>query len=217
MRKNAKSRHQAGFIQNFIIPGIILIGVVIAGIAMLSSGSGTNTDNEKASMMANAVIAQGLTVTSAVQRAEADGAITGAQSAAGLSSVLVGAKYIASGSMPSLPSDLGGGNAWVFDNTTKAQGSTGTDIGSALPDNIITIPLGAHTVGSAQEATCLRINAKLYSTSTVSGTAASVGSLTTGGTVKPPVSAASTAAATGTEGCVDDGTNYTFYKVVDVK
>lgn len=214
-------RAQAGFIQNFIIPGIILIGVVIAGIAMLSSGSSTNTSNEKASMLSNAVMAQSLTVTSALQRAEADGAIASTSpqtlTTANLTTALVGGQYIASGSLPVMPSDLTGAGTWSYTKgvlEAKDAQATPADIGSATKDDVLQVALGAVSVGSVAEAVCLRVNNKLYGSPTVSGT-------TIGGSLGAALVDAPSSAVTGkvgaSEGCVSDGTNYVYYKVVNVK
>lgn len=210
MRKMTRSlgarKAQAGFIQNFIIPGIILIGVVIAGIAMLSSGSSTNTDNEKASMLANVVMAQSLSVTGAIQRAEADGAIgasaTGLQD---LNASLVAPKYIATGSMPQLPPELGSAD-WAYTKGDFAVKAAGADIGGAAADDVLRVVVGA-TDSNVAKAVCLRINNKLYGSSTLATHAP--GSLATGGT--------SDATAGGVEGCATSGTNFVYYKVVNVK
>lgn len=210
MRKMTRGsrKSQSGFIQNFIIPGIILIGVVIAGIAMLSSGSSTNTNNEKASMLANVVMAQSLTVTGAIQRAEADGAIgaqaTGVQD---LNASLVAPKYIATGSMPQLPPELGSAN-WAYTKDDLAVKAAGADIGGTAADDVLRVVVGAD---DAAKAVCLRINNKLYGASTLgTRTTASIGSLTAdGGTLD--------ATAGGVEGCATVGSNYVYYKVVNVK
>lgn len=208
LQRTAK-KNQAGFIQNFIIPGIILIGLVIAGIAMLSSGSSTNTDNEKASMLANVVVAQSLTVTGAIQRAEADGAIgsaaTGAQD---LDVSLVGPKYIATGSMPVLPTDLGNA-AWVYTKADFGVKAAGADIGSAAADDVLRVTLGSSDVAKA---TCLRINNKLYGASTLlTRTAAQIGLL------GDPDFGTKDAIAGGTEGCASSGANFVYYKAVNIK
>lgn len=217
-KRPARAR-QAGFIQNFIIPGIILIGVVIAGIAMLSSGSSTNTDNEKAGMLANVVLTQSLTVTGAIQRAEADGGITSASTSAEAMTALTAAKYM--GTLPTLPPDLTAAGTWGYDQTATllAKGSGGADIGSAAADTVLSVKLGADTSGGVAEAVCLRVNNKLYGTSTsivAASVAAAVG-LKSATEVKPPVSVGSTISVGGSEGCAKEGTNYVYYKVVTVK
>ncbi len=203
----ASRKAQAGFIQNFIIPGIILIGVVIAGIAMLSSGSSTNTDNEKASMLANVVMAQSLTVTGAIQRSEADGAIgAGATGTQDLNATLVAPKYIATGAMPKLPPELGNG-AWAYAKKDVAIKAAAADIGSATEDDVLRVTVGSDDTA---QAVCLRINSKLYGSSTLASHAASIGSLATdGGTTD--------ATAGGVEGCAKSGTDFVYYKVVNVK
>lgn len=210
MQKKLRPAKQSGFIQNFIIPGIILIGLVIAGIAMLSSGSSTNTDNEKASMLANVVMAQSLTVTGALQRAEADGAIaanaTGVQD---LNKSLVQPKYIATGAMPELPPELNGAD-WSYSKADFAVKAAAADIGGSAADDVLRVVVGPKGSDLAK-AVCLRINNKLYGTSTLSSrTDASIGSLVSdGGTLD--------ASAGGVEGCATSATDYVYYKAVNVK
>lgn len=210
MQKRISSSKQAGFIQNFIIPGIILIGIVIAGIAMLSSGSSTNTDNEKASMLANVVMAQSLTVTGAIQRAEADGAIgaadTGVQD---LNLSLVQPKYIATGAMPQLPPDLNNAD-WSYTKAAFPVKAAGADIGGTADDDVLQVSVGPKGSDLAK-AVCLRINNKLYGTSTLSSrTDASIGSLVSdGGSLD--------ATAGGAEGCATTASDYMYYKVVNMK
>jgi len=199
-------KRQSGFIQNFIIPGIILIGVVIAGIAMLSSGSSTNTDNEKASMLANVVMTQSLTMVGAIQRAEADGAIgaaaTGVQD---LTASLLVPKYIATGSLPKMPTELGGAS-WSYKKDDFAVKAAGADIGGAAADDVLQVVLGP-TTSTLSKGACLRINNKLYGSSTLPATVP--GAIASGGTTA--------ATAGGGEGCVTSGVNYVYYKTVNVK
>lgn len=215
MRKFAQKRSvaslkQAGFIQNLIIPGIILIGVVIAGIAMLSSGSSTSTDKEKASMLANAVMAQSLSVTSAIQRAEADGAIpaTTAATSVTLTNALVTNKYISN--LPTLPTDLAN-NAWAYDkNYAEIKNSTG-DIGAVNADDVLRIELADNGTAGLAEMACQRINNKLFGTPSTDAPPA-VASMLTGA-----AGALTVGTGSGAEGCVKDGTKYAYFKVVNVK
>ena len=209
MRKNRyTARNQAGFIQNFIIPGIILIGLVIAGIAMLSSSSSTNTDNEKASMLANVVMSQSLNITAAIQRAEADGAIgaaaTGAQD---LTVSLITPKYLA---MSALPTVSGLASAvWTYTKADFGVKAAGTDLGTTAAEDVLRMTLGSDNVAKA---VCLRINNKLYGSSTLlTRTAAQIGLIIT------PDFGTKDATAGGTEGCATSGANFVYYKAVNIK
>ena len=210
MRKlqRTASPRQAGFIQNFIIPGIILIGLVIAGIAMLSSGSSTNTDNEKASMLANVVMTQSLTVTGAIQRAEADGAIGAAAGVQDLTVSLITPKYLTMGAMPTLPPELASA-AWVYTKADFGVKASGADLGTTAAEDVLRVTLGADNVAKA---TCLRINNKLYGTSTLlTRTAAQIGLIIT------PDFGTKDATAGGTEGCATSGANFIYYKAVNIR
>ena len=204
---NAKSA-QGGFIQNLIIPGIILIGLVIAGIAMLSSGSSTNTDNEKASMLANVFLSQGMTMATAIQRAEADGAIPPSASVGvNLTTSLVTPNYLSS--LPVAPADAGGGS-WVYNKMHVVAAAGGSTAGTAAADDFVRVPLGT----ALAEAVCLRINNKLFGTSTLVGTAPGTDDLsaTIAGVTGAPVGAI--------EGCMKDSNNsnaYTYYKLINVR
>jgi len=159
-------------------------------------------------MLANVVMAQSLTVTGAIQRAEADGAIgaqaTGVQD---LDASLVVPKYIATGSMPQLPPELGNAS-WAYAKDDLAVKAANANIGGIAADDVLRVVVGADDTAKA---VCLRINNKLYGTSTLSTrTAASLGSLTAdGGTLD--------ASAGGVEGCATVGSNYVYYKAVNVK
>lgn len=211
---------QAGFIQNFIIPGIILIGVVIAGIAMLSGGNGgTDTSNEQASMTANAVIAQSLTLSSAINRAEGDGAIPSAATvyddatATTLSSVLVTTGYIP-GTLPAPPANSQSvSGPWAYSKgamiVTDAQ-AVPSNIGSAVADDVLYLD-------NVTEAVCRRINNKLYGTSTALA-AAPVGSFAALAVANASANVADVNRQRGaSEGCVAHGAAFAYYKVVNIK
>lgn len=206
-------KKQGGFVQNFIIPGLVLLGLVIGAIAYMSSGSSTNTDNEKYSMVANNALTQGITLASAIQRAEADGAITVADTTvldtAALTTRLVNTKFITSGAMPDMTSELVGAT-WSYKKADFAVKAVGADIGSAAQDDVLRVVLGD---SDAAKAVCVRINNKLYGSSTLlsHATAAGVGALAADGGTKD-------AKVGGTEGCaIDADGKLAFYKVVNVK
>lgn len=208
-------KRQAGFIQNFIIPGLILIGVVIAGIAMLSSGSSGNADNERASMLANTVMGQSLSVAQAIQRAEGDGAIAPAtvSTAVDLTSAgaLVTGRYMISA--PALPAEITSG-AWTYLKAhTKVQaGAVPADLGTVAADDVLKVPLN----GSLAKSVCLRINNKLFGTSTLPATAMGSGNLTVAASTVTGVTGAPVGA---TEGCIQDSgaaSAYTYFRTVNV-
>ena len=212
-------KSQGGFIQNFIIPGIILIGVVIAGIAMLSGGNGgTDTTNEQASMTANAVIAQSLTLAGAVNRAEGDGAIPTAAVAtsytdATLSAKLVDTGYIP-GTLPAPPANSqpsGATEKWTYSKkthvVTDAQAAP-ANIGTAAEDDVLYLD-------NLTKAVCLRINNKLYGTVT---TGTPTGSLAAATIANAAANVADTNRQKGaTEGCVGSTAGYAYYKVINIK
>lgn len=207
-------KRQAGFIQNFIIPGLILIGVVIAGIAMLSSGSSGNADNERASMLANTVMGQSLSVAQAIQRAEGDGAIppATASTAVDLTSAgaLVTGRYMITA--PALPAEITSG-AWTYMKAhTRVQAGAAVDLGTASADDVLKIPLN----GALAQGTCLRINNKLFGTSTLPATTVGSGNLTVAASTVGGVTGAPAGA---TEGCIQDtgaASAYTYFRAVNV-
>lgn len=206
LRQISAPRKQAGFIQNFIIPGILLIGAVIAGIAAMSSSSSTSVDNEKAAMSASAVISQGLTVTSAIQRAEADGSISTAaavMATADLKTALIDTKYLAGAAMPS-PSTESGATSWSYDKKHLVVGSVGT----TDADDVLYASLGTSAMSKAM---CLRVNNKLHGTSSLPST-------TIGGAMDAASLTQPTGAAVGaTEGCIDNAGDYTYFRVINVR
>ena len=218
----ANIQRQDGFIHNLIIPGIVLIGIVLAGIAMLANNSTGNTDNEKASMLANVVLKQGVDYSTAIQRAEGDGAIlatfTGKQALTSLTS----GGYIGP-TMPALPSDLVNGTAWAYDKGEIALEANGSVIGTGKNDVLYAF-LGADSLAHS---VCLRINNKLYGLPTtpqatgadvnVTGGTESIVAAGGAGTIDGTLSTRTDA----TEGCVYTATNpatgYTYYKLVSAR
>lgn len=208
------AHRQSGFIQNFIIPGLILIGVVIAGIAMLSSNTGGNSDNERAAVIANSVMGQGLSVAAAIQRAEADGAIPAATVATTVditsTGVLVAGRFMAAGAV--LPATAGAA-AWQYKKVHSLLRANGAVVGTAAADDMLYVPI----TGAAAESICLRINTRLYGTSALPGTVTGSGDLTTAGATNNGVTGAPTGAA---EGCVTDTGNagaYTYFRAITIR
>lgn len=208
------AHRQSGFIQNFIIPGLILIGVVIAGIAMLSSNTGGNSDNERASVIANSVMGQGLSIAAAIQRAEADGAIPAATVATPVditgAGVLVTGRFMVAGAV--LPAEAGG-SAWLYKKVHSLLLASAVAVGTNAEDDMLFVPI----TGAAAEAICLRINNRLYGTSTLPGTVTGSGNLTTAGMTNNGVTGAPVGA---TEGCVIDVGNasaYTYFRAINIR
>lgn len=212
-------KSQSGFIQNLIIPGIILIGIVIAGFASLSGGSGsTNTSNEQASMTANAVLTQSMTLATAISRAEGDGTIINVVAPTDIAlSTLVTAGYV-TGSLPSAPPNAQSVvTAWEYAKASapaKDAAAVPANLGSAAGDDILYLD-------KLTDAVCRRINNKLYTTGT---TAAAVGTFTIAAGVPTVVTNAQgnvldanrqTGAA---EGCLaNSGGGFTYYKVLNIR
>lgn len=175
-------RKQQGFIQNFIIPGVILLGVIVAGLAMLSSSPSSSTEGERVSMMATAIIGQGASLTGALQRAEGDGGIARAPAslyyykpAEDSSSIpavnrlltpLVDARFV--DAPPSLPAEISKAavsysGIYAYNKyQVAAKDGLGSDLGTATADDVLYIGLGTHVGGDILEKVCYRINAKLH-------------------------------------------------------
>lgn len=208
------ARRESGFIQNLIIPGLILIGVVIAGIAMLSSNTGGNSDNERASMVANSVMGQAQSIAQAIQRAEADGAIPPATVPTTVdisdTGVLVTGRFMAAGA--TLPA-AAGASAWQYKKVHSLLLSNTVAVGTAAADDMLYVPI----TGTAAEAICLRINNRLYATATLPGASTGSGNLTTAGQTNNGVTGAPTGAS---EGCVTDTGNasaYTYFRAINLR
>ncbi len=215
MRQNL----QRGFVQNFILPGIVVLGVVIAGIAWLSGTASTGTAPDQENMNAMVVLAQGVKLQAALERATADGVITrGATGVIDLEATLQQSPFMPKASFPVPPAAaLAVPSAWgyaqrhlrAFDAQTTPQ-----PVGTDAPDDVIY--LANLTAG-----VCAGINFRLFGTSTVreaDGSYATEGRLSLndgvveGARGKVPASAASAAR----EGCVVSGSSYAYYKVVGV-
>ena len=189
---------------------------------MLFSGSGsTNTNNEQASLAGSTVISQSISMASSIQRAEADGALPSGADAdinlGELETALLAGGYMSGGVLPTLPPPLETIRAvtpsedWNYTKSTKVvtYGAGPLQVGSTAPDDVLTIKLRG--TPDVTKPVCLRINNKLHGTSTVSAT-------TVGGSIAgAAISAPNGANVAGNEGCVDDGTGYTYYKVVNAR
>ena len=199
---------QSGFIQNFIIPGIVLLGIVLAGIAMLSSGVRGNTKGipEKASMLTGVVMAQAIALTDAIQAAEADGVLAPAE-ATGY--VAFTAPLRANGYLkedPKLDTDITAAyNTWFYHRGEMVVANGALNAGTASADDVLTIVLD----GPLKADICTRINNRLYKTAV--DTAGTPGGSVFATAIDPPTGAT----GSGTEGCVADGTNFKYYRTVN--
>lgn len=218
MRRQVRQR---GFIQNFIIPGIVVLGVVIAGIAWLSRGDRMHTKPDEDNVQAMVIIAQAAKLQGAIERATGDGAITkSAKGVIDLSATLMQSTIMTLASFPVPPESAlaSPGTQWAY-----AQGHFRTFDASASPAAIGTdeaddvIYLVGLTPG-----VCASINFRLYGSNTLltdSGSYDVQGSLSAGSQViegahgkVPEINESSTR-----EGCVKHvSAGYAYYKIVGV-
>lgn len=205
-------KKQEGFIQNLILPGLILLGAIVAVVALMSNGSSTtDTSKEQAGIYSSAVLAQGVTMKEAVQRAIADG-VTSANLTTSLT-VLTTNKYIASNALPTPPRGseaTGATPAWTFSNLVVAADGAGTDLGTAAADDVLLL-------SDLNKEVCVRINNKLYGETVIKANDAAIGAAVTGTAAAAPTIPAA-AQASAAEGCLPAGSDkYTYYKVVHAK
>lgn len=208
---------QKGFIQNLILPGLVLLGAVIGSIALLTNSSQGGTDKEQAAANAAGILSQGILLKDSVQRAMTDG-IPASTIASSLSAALVGKGYIV-GVLPSAPAGSQvNSTPWVFSNGTyqvKDSQDAAAELGTTAKDDVLTL-------ANLNKDTCIRINNKLYGESIDKAADANIGVATTATGITGPVIATSSNAAAlkvgNGEGCVPDGAGaYTYYKVVGAK
>lgn len=165
-----------GFIQNFIIPGIIVLGVVLAGVAVFARPAESSASNEKAALLANVIISNGEVLTAALLRAELDNAtgvpvnsLYGRVDATNTSfdsmyrDTLVPGGYLTA--LPKLPASLPAAayaTRYSYANRYHSmEAADGTQIGTVELDSIVLIPLGSDDLSHA---VCRRINARLLGT-----------------------------------------------------
>lgn len=206
---------QKGFIQNLIIPGVILLGIVIGAFALMSSSSSGGGEKEQASVQAAQILAQGVVLKEAIQRANGDG-VPMATVAGDLTAQLITAGYVA-GSLPVPPAGsqvAGAGAVWSLSTATIAltdNQATPVDLGTTAKDDVLLL------TGLTKEV-CVRINNKLYGETIVKANDAAIGTAAAAAAITAPIiatSANATQLKVGTpEGCVPGATNYTYYKMV---
>lgn len=214
-----KRKRQSGFIQNLIIPGLLLLGAVVAVIALMSnSSSGTDTTKEQASLYTASILTQGVTMKEAAQRALADGVsasdLDADAATPGTLQVLLDNKYIASGALPTPPKGAeatGTTPAWVF-VVRRTKDAAGNDLNTAAADEVL-------MMANLNRDVCLRINNKLYGETVIKANDAAMGTALAATIAAPTVTLAANQAGVA-EGCVKGDstyTNYVYYKVVNQK
>ncbi len=157
---------QRGFIQNLIIPGVILLGAVMAGMAYMSGSPKVGSDNEKASMMAAALITQGEHYATAVLRAEADGALAGL--AGGSYYQLEGTPVVQNGYTSTQtarlpPGFMPGAARWIIARKTIRGMANGSHLGTSAYDDMIFVHI--HSGEPLIKEICARINNRIAGTS----------------------------------------------------
>jgi enamine deaminase RidA (YjgF/YER057c/UK114 family) len=211
-RPLAARRKQGGFIQNLIIPGLLLMGAVIAVIALASnSSSSTDTSKEQSAVYASAILSQGVTIKEAAQRALADGISNDDLVASVGLAVLATNSYI-SGTVPTPPKGAevtGQSPAWSFSKTLVATDAAAANIGTAAADEVVMLD-------KLNKNVCIRINNKLYGESVLKANDAAIGTAIAAAAVSAPIIADVNRQGGASEGCVPSATagQYTYYKIV---
>lgn len=205
---------QRGFIQNLIIPGVILLGIVLGAFALMSSSSNGGGEKEQASVYAAQILAQGVVLKEGIQRANGDG-IPVATIAGDLQANLVTAGYV-TGTLPAAPAgSQSTATAWSLSSgaiaLTDGQ-ATPADLGTSAKDDVLLLTNVTRDV-------CIRINNKLYGETIVKANDAAIGTTATATAIAAPniTSSNATQLKVGTpEGCVPGAaaSTYTYYKMI---
>ncbi len=205
---------QRGFIQNLIIPGLVLIGVVLAGLAVVSASNNTNVDAmpERAALRAQRVMWEGVQITDAIKRAEADGAIPNTQGFADVSNTgpLVAGKYL--GQPVAAIDGLSGSGSLTYSKHDYQVQAGGADLGTPTFDDLFWRTIGGDELAAA---VCQRINNRQHGTG--------IGLVWVGGhnyNVWGSVLAGVAGGKPGVpEGCVIDFQSgmYSYYRVVNIR
>lgn len=211
---------QLGFVHNFIIPGIVVLGVIISGIAWLTRGDHMNTKPDQENVQAMVILSQAVKLQGALERATGDGIIT--RSAVGvinLENTLMQSSIMPRAAFPQPPAEaLTDTTQWAYaQNHLRAYDAQASaqPIGSEAPDDVIYL-------ANLTPGVCASINFRLYGTDTrltddgrylVNGNLSLSGTSVEGANGKVPSSKESSAR----EGCVKfNGSGYAYYKVVGV-
>lgn len=155
---------QQGFIQNFILPGLIVLGAVITGILWLAH-SDTSTSADQDSMSAMVIIAQAAKLQTGIDRAVADGTIThDLTGVVDLETTLMQSAIMPQAAFPTPPAlALLRPATWSYAQryfrVLDARESSG-DIGTAALDDVVYLPhLTAYV--------CAQLNYRLHGSSTL--------------------------------------------------
>lgn len=210
---------QRGFVHAFIIPGLIVLGVVIAGIAWLSRGDRMHTRPDEENMQAMVIISQAVKLQGALERATGDGIIT--RDAVGiidLNSTLMKSSIMPRAGFPVPPANAFTKPAqWAY-----AQGyfrafdakASPDPIGSDAPDDVIYLL-------NLTPGVCASINHRLYGTDTRltdAGTYDVEGGFSLSANTIEGAHGRVPGYAEGSvrEGCVRSGSGYAYYKLTGV-
>lgn len=212
---------QRGFLQNFILPGLIVLGIVVAGILLLVRGADMSAHPDQSNISAMVIISQSVRMQGAIDRALADGVITrAAKGVIDLSQTLMQSSIMPRAAYPTVPADaLTQPADWQFAKSyfrvLDAQ-STPQDMGTQAPDDVLFLP---HVTASV----CAHINYRLHGGDSLisNGNYAVAGDFLEG---EARIEGAKDRAVPGQErlfreGCVrlNRAADYAYYKVMEVR
>lgn len=217
----SKAKAQAGFIQNLILPGLILLSLVVAGIVLLAGNAGPDARNDQALMDGSVIIAQGVKLQGALERAVGDGVITRATSGdIDLAATLMASSIMPAAGFPVPPSAaLTQASVWHYAQTVyqakDAQAAAG-DLGSSAQDDVMFLP-------HLSPGVCAAINFRLFGSTTLipAGGYVPGGGFVTGADIQGANLVVPAIRQVGMqEGCVSlDGSSsdFVYYKVTGIR
>lgn len=220
MRVLQAKRRQAGFVQNLLLPGLILLGLVVAGLAMLSGSAGTDTTADRELMSASIALSQGVKLQGALERATGDGVITRATGEIDLVNTLQASSIMPQAQFPVPPAELlTAASSWRYSQGVLAAENaeaSPAQVGTVLADDVMYLP-------NITARGCAAINFRLFGSPNVlaGGVYLPGGGLVTNASVKAAANMITDAnmKKEAREGCVAlDGSasNFVYYKVVGV-
>lgn len=210
---------QRGIVHAFIIPGLIVLGVVIAGIAWLSRGDRMHTRPDEENVQAMVIISQAVKLQGALERATGDGIITrDAVGVIDLAATLMQSSIMPRAGFPVPPdSAMTKPAQWAYAQAyfrAFDAKSSPDPIGTEAPDDVIYLL-------NLTPGVCASINYRLYGTDTrlteggaydVDGSLSLAANTIEGARGRVP----SYAEGSVREGCVRSGSGYAYYKVTGV-
>lgn len=213
-------RMPSGVIQISLLPGLLLLALVIAALAILSKLRSTAPDAAASNMQAMAILVQGSSIQTALIRARGDGVIDPkASGIVNLGATLMTTPLMTKDIFPQPPAQaLSRNSQWVYAQqhfqTLDAQAPP-MDLGSEAKDDVLYLP---HLTAVA----CAHINHRLFGASTrldpkgrypVTGHLDETAQRITG----PHGLVGANSEAAVKEGCVAySDSSYTYYKVIGV-